>query len=133
MEGAADAAEPTEGLDGLIAAAKAIGVQVLVEGDRLPEDEGCLRLIANAAHECLTNTVRHAGGTVLRIRIALRDGWVCAELTNDGRPPAGEIREGGGLSGLRRRVEAAGGRMHVQSAPAFCLQVEIPAEMGGWP
>ena len=64
--------------------------------------------------------------------VTLRDSWVCAVLTNDGRPPEGDIREGGGLSALRGLVEDAGGRMHVQSTPGFALRVEIPAEMGGW-
>ena len=132
LEGAADPGDASSSLDGLIAAAKAIGVHVVVEGDVLPPDAACMPLICNAAHECLTNTVRHAGGTELRIRITLRDGWVCAVLTNDGRPPEGDIREGGGLSALRRLVEDAGGRMHVQSTPGFALRVEIPAEMGGW-
>lgn len=132
MDGADDACGMQNSLDGLIAAAKAIGVQVVVEGDVPTADAACMPLICNAAHECLTNTVRHAGGTELRIRITLRDGWVCAALTNDGRPPDGEIREGGGLSALRRLVEDSGGRMHVQSTPGFALRVEIPAERGGW-
>lgn len=132
LDGADDAGFTQNSLDGLIAAAKAIGVHMVVEGDVLPPDAACIPLICNAAHECLTNTVRHAGGTELRIRITQRDGWVCAVLTNDGRPPEGDIREGVGLSTLRRLVEGAGGHMHVQSEPAFALRVEIPAERGGW-
>ncbi|MDY4138806.1 MAG: hypothetical protein SOY30_05665 [Eubacteriales bacterium] len=132
MEGADGTGSAQNSLDGLIAAAKAIGVHIAVEGDAIPPDAAWMPLICSAAHECLTNTVRHAGGTELRIRMTQRDGWVCAVLTNDGRPPEGEIREGGGLSALRTLVEDAGGRMHVQSAPEFALRVEIPVKRGGW-
>lgn len=132
MEGAAAHDDVPEGLDGLIAAAQAIGVQVTTEGDIPPADAGCMPILLNAAHECLTNTVRHAGGTEMHIRMALQGGRVSAVLTNDGTPPQGEIREGGGLSALRRRVEAVGGRMQVKSAPVFSLQIDIPEEGGAW-
>ena len=132
MEGADETGDTQNSLDGLITAARAIGVRIVVEGVVPPANAACMPLICSAAHECLTNTVRHAGGTELRIHVTLRGGWVCAILTNDGRPPEREIREGGGLSALRRLVEDSGGRMHVQSAPAFALRVEIPAERGVW-
>ena len=132
MEGADNAGDTQTGLDGLIAAAKAIGVQVRLTGDALPEDAACMTLIGAAAHECLTNTVRHAGGAELCIRVSRQDGWICAVFTNDGRPPRGEIWEGGGLTALRRLVEDAGGRMLVKSAPVFALRLEIPEKRGGW-
>ncbi|MGN0745189.1 MAG: sensor histidine kinase [Aristaeellaceae bacterium] len=132
LDGADTSEKTREGLEGLIEAAQAIGVHITMEGDIPPADAGCMPLLCNAAHECLTNTVRHAGGTSLHIRMALQGGWVRAVLTNDGTPPSGEIREGGGLSALRRRVEAAGGRMQVQSAPFFSLSIDIPAEGGAW-
>ena len=132
MEGADNAGDTQTGLDGLIAAAKAIGVQVRLTGDALPEDAACMTLIGAAAHECLTNTVRHAGGAELCIRVSRQDGWICAVFTNDDRPPRGEIWEGGGLTALRRLVEDAGGRMLVKSAPVFALRLEIPEKRGGW-
>ena len=59
------------------------------------------------------------------------DGHVTAVITNNGTPPAGEIKEGGGLSSLRRRIRSAGGTMAIQSLPAFALTVTLPEPGGG--
>ena len=47
-------------------------------------------------------------------------------MTNDGTAPLGKIREGGGLSGIRRRTEEAGGVMNTRSAPRFMLTLAMP-------
>lgn len=47
-------------------------------------------------------------------------------IYNNGQPPEKEIREGGGLTNLRHRIETEGGRMLVQSFPEFALVIEIP-------
>ena len=41
--------------------------------------------------------------------------------TNDGTVPAGPITEGGGLSTARRKIEAAGGQMRIETKPQFVL------------
>ena len=46
-------------------------------------------------------------------------------ISNSGLPPKGPIAESGGLLALRRHVEAAGGRMKVQSAPVFRLTLTL--------
>ena len=47
-------------------------------------------------------------------------------ITNNGAPPKAEIKEGGGLSSLRRRIEKAGGTVTVHSLPVFVLEVTLP-------
>ena len=47
-------------------------------------------------------------------------------IYNNGRSPEKAIREGGGLTNLRYRIETAGGMMLVQSFPEFALVIEIP-------
>jgi signal transduction histidine kinase len=44
-------------------------------------------------------------------------------ITNNGKPPKGEIAESGGLLSLRLSVEEAGGTMTVQSQPEFKLTI----------
>ena len=48
-----------------------------------------------------------------------------ATFTNNGRPPAGEIAEAGGLLNLRKMTEEKGGRMIIRSAPEFALRLEF--------
>jgi Lhr-like helicase len=47
-------------------------------------------------------------------------------ITNNGAPPKAKIKEGGGLSSLRRRIEKAGGTVTVHSLPVFVLEVTLP-------
>lgn len=98
------------------------------EGPQPAPDSPEAALLLHAAHECLTNTVRHAGGTALHISLSREGGRLVAVLTNDGRAPDGPIREGGGLSALRRQVEASGGRMRIESAPRFALILELDGQ-----
>ena len=116
------------GLEDLIRAAETIGVRVEVTGEQPAPDSPARALLTSAARECLTNTVRHAGGTTLWVRLTRAQGWLEASFTNDGAAPGCEVTEGGGLSVLRRRVERTGGSMQVQSAPRFMLTVTCPEE-----
>ena len=86
------------------------------------------QLVETAAHECLTNLVRHAGGTRLEIiGKKTASGWRFSYL-NDGNVPAGPIVEGSGLAALRAQTEAAGGAMEVFHAPRFMLVLTLPEE-----
>lgn len=102
-------------------APRAIGVTIERRGVFPAEDTESAQLVEIAAHECLTNLVRHAGGTRLEIIGGkTASGWRVRYL-NDGSTPAGPIVEGSGLTALRARVEAAGGAMEVAHAPRFEL------------
>lgn len=111
----------------LIAAAGEIGVRIQLQGE-LPIAEGNAQLLIAAMKECATNTARHARGSEMRISLTRTWDADIAVITNDGQPPEREIIEGGGLSGLRRSVEAEGGTMTVEWSPAFRLTVSLPGK-----
>ena len=77
----------------------------------------------------MTNTVRHAKGTRLFVLLERTGTLWTIRCTNNGAAPSGPIREGGGLSSLRRQVEREGGTMTVESTPRFVLT--ILTEEGG--
>ena len=112
----------------LARAAQAIGAAIARVG-AFPEDgTENAHLAEAAAHECLTNLVRHAHGTRLEISSeATKIGWKIRYI-NDGDAPTGPIVEGSGLSSLRAQVEAAGGEMVVEHAPRFALTLILPME-----
>lgn len=112
----------------LTRAANAIGVTIERRGAFPAGDTDSTQLVETAAHECLTNLVRHAGGTRLEIiGKKTASGWRFSYL-NDGNVPAGPIVEGSGLAALRARTEAAGGAMEVFHAPRFMLVLTLPEE-----
>ena len=112
----------------LARAAQAIGVTIERRGVFPAEGMESAQLVETAVHECLTNLVRHAGGTRLEI-IGEKNasGWRIHYL-NDGKAPDGPIIEGSGLTALRARVEAAGGAMEIVHAPRFELTLTLPEE-----
>lgn len=106
--------------------AEKLGVKLHAEGG-LPSGSTAEALTAAAVAECVTNCVRHAGGNEVYVRIAARNSAVYdITITNNGKKPEGPIIEGSGLSGLRRRIEAAGGEMHTAFSPRFALLITLP-------
>ena len=124
----AEPQQETDSISSLKNAAAAIGMQVHVS-DRIPANAQIRKLIASTGAEMLTNAVRHAGAKQLCIDTEETDAEYIIRYTNDGTAPDTPIAEGGGLSTARRKIEAAGGRMEIQSAPRFMLTIIF--EKGG--
>lgn len=89
------------------------------------------QLVFSAARELLRNVVRHGHARQLAVRLGETDGALELVVEDDGRgfPPerlAQRLAEGHvGLASQRVRIEAAGGRMDVTSAPGKGTRVEI--------
>ena len=118
-------AEPqreTDSLASLRNAAKAIGMQVHVNG-QLPENAQQRKLIAAVGAETLTNAVRHAGAKQLWIDVEETENAYLIRYTNDGTEPTATVTEGGGLSTARRKIEAAGGQMKLETESRFTLTI----------
>ena len=91
-----------------------------------PEAEHAL---FRAAQEGLTNVRKHAQAQTALITLDYREpGRVCVHVTDNGCGVSGRS-VGHGLTGLRERIAALGGRVVAENLPegGFCLQVEIPA------
>jgi signal transduction histidine kinase len=68
--------------------------------------------------ESLTNAVKHAEATELRVSMRAEPDELRVEISDDGRGGADPSTSNGtGLRGLADRVEALGGRLAVESAP----------------
>ena len=109
----------------LIDSSAGLGVKITLNGI-LPEDSKLAYLLVTAMRECATNTVRHARGTEMTVTLFETARSISAQITNNGQQPKGEIREGGGLTDLRRRIEKAGGSMHIKSTPIYQLSMTLP-------
>ncbi|MBQ6261639.1 MAG: hypothetical protein IJK59_10385 [Firmicutes bacterium] len=111
----------------LIDTGRTLGVEVSVTGE-LPEEEIPKKVISTAMHECLTNTIRHAGGDILSVSVT-GDRIITAVFTNNGSQPKGPVSETGGLRSLRALTEKAGGTMTVETEPAFTVTITVPREV----
>ena len=118
----AEPRQETDSLSSLRNAAEAIGMQVHVSGP-LPPNLQQQKLIAAMGAETLANAVRHAGAKQLWIDVEQTETAHIIRYTNDGSPPTGPVAEGGGLSTVRRKIEAAGGQMKIEAEPRFMLTI----------
>lgn len=105
--------------------------------DELLDAEGKL-VLYRVVQEALSNVVRHASASRVRIHIEMDSDHVTALVQDDGRgfevgrTQSGE-GEGLGLVGMRERASLVGGRVRVDSEPGLGTRVrlEIPVETGG--
>ncbi|HEY6762481.1 MAG TPA: PAS domain S-box protein [Baekduia sp.] len=68
------------------------------------------------ASEALTNVIRHARASAVRIAVVVADGSVTLTVADDGAGGA-DLSGGSGLVGLHDRVAALGGALQVDSEP----------------
>lgn len=108
--------------------AASVGVRIFYDGKRPKKGTQAEKIFAGAVFECVTNTARHADGTELYVGMTESDAEYAITLTNNGKQPEQEIKEGGGLSSLRRVTENAGGQMTITSVPKFSLTLTVPKE-----
>ncbi len=116
---------PGTALANLFDAAAGIGVKIILDGN-IPEDDSTAYLLTVALRECVTNIVYHAGGDTLKAVLGETPESFTAVIENNGDPPSHAVKEGGGLSGLRRKIEGANGVMLIESSPVFRLSLSFP-------
>jgi signal transduction histidine kinase len=108
--------------DGLAAAVAALAdrsavpVRLRVNVDRRlpPEVEATAFFVLS---ECLTNVVKHADATLVRICTELTVDGLVVEVADDGRGGA-VVQSGSGLEGLIDRLAILDGRLVIRSGPA---------------
>lgn len=100
-------------------------VDLDVEVD-VPVDSVAYRVV----QESLTNVVRHAGPARAEVRITKRAGELLVRVTDNGQG-AGEAAPGRGLTGMRTRVESAGGRFTAGAGETGGFQVTAALPLAG--
>ncbi len=104
------------------------GMEVSVEfRGELPKNEQVAANFAEIAVECVTNAVRHGFATHVQFHFFENDCWRMT-VTDNGLPPVGTIREGGGITGMRRRVSQLGGTLELYTVPRFRIEISVPKE-----
>jgi signal transduction histidine kinase len=77
--------------------------------------------------EALTNASKHANATRVWVSLSIEDDVLLLSIRDDGVGGA-DPRRGSGLTGLRDRIEALGGRIQIESqtGSGTVIEVEIP-------
>ncbi len=102
-----------------------LGIELVIDG-KLPEEDALIKLVDTAIFTHMTNVIRHAEGTHAYVKVTEKQDCYHLLLRNDGKVPAEPVKERGGLSNLRREIEAAGGQMEISSDPVYVLHLILP-------
>ena len=105
--------------------ARELGIEIHLEGEG-PKNSTYRLLLDRVIRECVTNCARHAHGSEVNVSIEEDPEAYNIRITNNGELPKPKAREGGGLSSLRRALEAEGCTMVTVFEPAFCLMMRMP-------
>ena len=129
MENAAapQAARQQSPREELVRVAELIGCHVEFRGSE-PEERKALLLLYAAVREALTNAVRHAGADRLDVDITEDGRRYTVRIRDNGHGGTFPIREGGGLGGLRKRLEQERATLDYEWADGLTLILRIPKE-----
>jgi signal transduction histidine kinase len=130
----ADGEPAGSGLDrlaGLLDRARSAGLpaDVTISGDRRALPTEVDRTAYRIVQEALTNVSRHAGDASAMVQIAYRPDALTVRVDDNGRArPDTPAEPGIGLTGMRERVTALGGRLHTgpRHEGGFRVHAEIP-------
>jgi signal transduction histidine kinase len=127
------ARRPHERREGLTAALRHLVLEAALWGpavelaaeDYEPQDPRIEEAVFRVAQEGLWNALRHAGAERVIVRLRTNGHAVHLQIEDDGCGFDAGVRSvlavpeghGLGLSGMRDRVEALGGRFHIRSRP----------------
>ncbi len=77
--------------------------------------------------EAVTNAIRHADASSIRVTWRCDDAGGVLEVSDDGRglPPGGGPSDAYGLVGMRERAAAIGARLEVRSPPGTIVRCEV--------
>ncbi|MDO3409850.1 sensor histidine kinase [Saccharibacillus sp. CPCC 101409] len=103
-----------------------IGLDLGEEAGREAWPPETAAVLYRCTQEALTNTIRHANAKRVDIRVEQRAGEVSLHYRDDGElKPGEELREGFGLSGIRKRCRDAGGECVIEAAEPHGISIEI--------
>jgi signal transduction histidine kinase len=114
-----------------------VAVEVRVEGDVVdPGPEACAALV-RSVRGVLANVAEHAAASRAVLTVTFHGDSVAVDVIDDGRGfrpttdgTGGEALRGRGLTGIRERVLALGGRLDVESAPGEGTAVAVTVPVG---
>ncbi|KAF1723138.1 sensor histidine kinase [Pseudoxanthomonas wuyuanensis] len=122
------------GLAGELASAKLLlesdGVAFRYTAEEAPIPSELETVLALTLREAVTNIQRHARASLAEVSLQSDSQQVTLHVRDNG--VGGAMAPGNGLTGMRERVEARGGRLRIESVPrqGTCVEVTLPLPSG---
>lgn len=116
--------EPFDLDDALSALAQGLRVTVTVQGDYAGFDDDRRLVLYRAAQEAITNALRHAQATHIRVHLTCSATGARLSVRDDGTGFT-MPQLGWGLTGMRERVEGVGGTLEINSTAGLGTELAI--------
>ena len=118
-----------------VAEGSAVQVEISVSGAERPLPPVVDLTAYRIVQEALTNVLRHAGATLARVGIRYEPNALVVQVEDDGASTgngASHVEDGYGLTGMRERAAAIGGRLEAGLTPGsdggFHIRAWLPTE-----
>ena len=109
-----------------------IDLSMVLEGDLGDLGEELTLAVFRCVQEALTNVLKHAGATRVRLAVAQREDRLEAIIEDDGQGgPNALAGSGHGLVGMRERVATLGGSLETGMRPEGGFRVSIVRPLAG--
>jgi signal transduction histidine kinase len=114
----------------LVEGVPALDVTLEIESPLPVDDAERAQVVVRCAQEIITNAIRHAQAQRLWLKLA-RHGRELHLVARDDGVGSDAFTPGNGLSGMRERLKAVGGRVEVSTAPGqgFSIDIHLPLEV----
>lgn len=101
-------------------------VQMDIDEGLVIDDLEVAEALLRCVQEAMTNTLRHADASELRIRLRRSGDEIVLDVSDNGSL-VGELEEGNGLLGMRERLALVGGKLQLlRPAQALQLRISVP-------
>jgi signal transduction histidine kinase len=112
------------------------GARLILSGRPRQLDPGVELAAYRIVQEALTNARRHARGAAVDVELVYGEQEISLRVRDNGPGPAAQMTDatlgGHGLTGMRERAAAVGGRLHTGPATGggFLVEATLPVEGG---
>lgn len=118
-----------ESIEALVGRAAEAGMRIDLETDEVPLPPLAAKTVHRVVQESLTNAVRYAPGSAVRVRVEVADAITHVSVRNSGRRVEIPSGKGSGLVGLEERVRLLGGTFKAGPVEGgFEVRAEVPLE-----
>ena len=120
-------ADPRAELSALIDGYEQAGVTIRL-GGTLPDDSEIAHALVFILREAAANAVIHGYASEVQAKITNENHCSILCITDNSTLPLKEVREGSGISNMRRRLAAVGGKLEIAVDPRFTVTAVISSQ-----
>lgn len=114
----------TQGIRQLAKSVRELEVEVNVQGEDGPGYSHLSMVVYECFREAITNCLRYAKATHMDVIVKFEENSLSLYIFDNGCG-CGEVAEGNGIRGIRKRVETAGGQLRILSSEGEGFQIYI--------